>query len=598
MRDRNLIKYFFILSFLTAISFPILNIYYIFPSFSQLLAQNTEDEAVRVARRLSELVVDESNNLKTPESFYESLNKAKEHYNLDKIKLFSRHGEIIYSTDPKDIGERNRHGYFNEIVSKGNSYSVIVQKESESLEGQLMHADVVETYVPIMDRDRFVGAFEIYYDITNRNEMMGKTVSSSSVISFALMFVFFLGMLILILRTDKKEIHAQTTDKHNSPFYLLITIIVSIFTAEAVTMFFISYFPSHSRINQALLDGALLTMTVSPALFFFLFRPMQIHIDKHKQNEKELMDAQNELVVFNTDLHKQIEERKKAETLILKSQQEWEDTFNVITDMITIHDKDFNIIKANKAAGRILDMPFLNDKKLKCYKYYHGTDAPPEGCPSCGCLHTGKPSVFELFEPHLNRHIEIRAIPRFDENNRINGLIHVVRDITDRHNLEESLRSISLTDELTGLYNRRGFFAIVEQQLKVIKRQKTRAFLLYADLDNFKPINDSFGHHEGDLTLIAAAGILRSTFRESDIIARFGGDEFVVFPIGDDEAYINLIVDRLQKNIDAYNQMEERGYKLSMSIGIAPYDPEYVHSIDMLIVEADKIMYTQKKLKH
>ncbi len=550
-----------------------------------------------MARRLSSIVVDENHQLKDPASFDESFEQVKEYYNLEKIKLFSRHGEIIYSTDPKDIGEINNKSYFNEIVAKGNSYSKIVRKESESLEGQLMHVDVVETYVPIMDSDRFAGAFEIYYDITNRNEMMKKAVSRSSFISFALMFGFFLGMLILIFRTNQKDDNVHPSNNYNSPLYLLITIIVSLFIAEVVVMVFISYFPFLSKISEALIDGALLTMILSPVLYFFLFRPMILHIEQRKGNEEELRKAQKVLVESNTDLHNEIEERRKAEKLILKSQQEWEDTFNVITDMITIHDKDFNIIKANKAAGRILDMPFIMDNKLKCYKYYHGTDKPPEGCPSCNCLHTGKTSVFELFEPHLNRHIEIRAIPRFDENNQINGLIHVVRDITDRHKLEESLKSMSLTDELTGLYNRRGFFTLIEQQLKVIKRQKIRAFLLYADLDNFKKINDSFGHHEGDLALIAAADILRSTFRESDIIARFGGDEFVVFPIGDDEAYINMIVERLQKNINAFNALEERGYKLSMSIGIAPYDPEHVHSIDMLIGEADKIMYMQKRQK-
>lgn len=133
--------------------------------------------------------------------------------------------------------------------------------------------------------------------------------------------------------------------------------------------------------------------------------------------------------------------RRKAEEQILQAKLNWEDTFNTITDMITIHDKDFNIIRANKAAMAILDLPFLNVTKAKCYEYYHGTDGPSEGCPSCECLKTGFPVTFELFEPHLNKFIEIRAIPRFDSNDKLIGLIHVVRDITEHKKAVEVLKA-------------------------------------------------------------------------------------------------------------------------------------------------------------
>ncbi len=140
------------------------------------------------------------------------------------------------------------------------------------------------------------------------------------------------------------------------------------------------------------------------------------------------------------------EEHKKARKLILQSKQDWENTFDNITDMVTIHDKDFNIIRANKAAEKILGLLFLEeleeDVKAKCFKFYHGKECPPEGCPSCPCLKTGKPVIFEMFEPHLNMFVEIRAMPRFDENNQIIGLIHVARDITERRKLEEQLRHV------------------------------------------------------------------------------------------------------------------------------------------------------------
>lgn len=111
-----------------------------------------------------------------------------------------------------------------------------------------------------------------------------------------------------------------------------------------------------------------------------------------------------------TIVSKDITERKMVSEAILQSIQDWEDTFNTITDMITIHDRDFNIIRANKAAEKILGLPFLLPG-TKCYKYYHGKDDPMEGCPSCDCLKTGMPVSFEIFEPHLNMYLEIRSIP-------------------------------------------------------------------------------------------------------------------------------------------------------------------------------------------
>jgi PAS domain S-box-containing protein len=116
-------------------------------------------------------------------------------------------------------------------------------------------------------------------------------------------------------------------------------------------------------------------------------------------------------------------------------QQDWEDIFDTITDVITIHDRDYNIIWANKAAKKMFGLSSLDGKKLKCFKHYHGTDTPPDKCPSCNCLKTGSPLVVEFFEPHLNKFLEVRAMPRLKDN-QITGLIHIVRDITERKRVE------------------------------------------------------------------------------------------------------------------------------------------------------------------
>jgi len=130
--------------------------------------------------------------------------------------------------------------------------------------------------------------------------------------------------------------------------------------------------------------------------------------------------------------------RRRMKELVFQSRQDWEDTFDTIPDMITIHDRDYNIIQANKAATDNLKLPFLAPDGInKCYKYYHGTESAPDGCPSCKCYETAQPATFELYEENLNRYIEIRSIPRLNKESEVIGLIHIVRDITQRKKIEQ-----------------------------------------------------------------------------------------------------------------------------------------------------------------
>jgi diguanylate cyclase (GGDEF)-like protein/PAS domain S-box-containing protein len=173
----------------------------------------------------------------------------------------------------------------------------------------------------------------------------------------------------------------------------------------------------------------------------------------------------------------------------------------------------------------------------------------------------------------------------------------IVRDITERKQMEDTLRKWSIHDDLTGLYNRRGFFALVEHQLKMLKRSHRKVLLLYADMDNLKEINDTSGHQEGDNALVETARILKKTYRESDIVARIGGDEFVVYLEGCCEDSLETVAGRIKANLDIHNSNTDSRYRLSISVGIACYDPEFPCSIDELLARADKLMYVQKKFK-
>jgi len=161
----------------------------------------------------------------------------------------------------------------------------------------------------------------------------------------------------------------------------------------------------------------------------------------------------------------------------------------------------------------------------------------------------------------------------------------------------ERLHDISLHDELTGLYNRRGFFTLAEHLLKTAKRRQKGLFMLYSDLDGLKRINDALGHQKGDWALIDTANILQETFRGSDIIARIGGDEFVVMPIETEGNNLGIVINRFQKAVEMDNTKSTRDYKLSISTGTAYFDPLSPCTIDELLSQADGMMYEQKRSK-
>jgi diguanylate cyclase (GGDEF)-like protein len=160
--------------------------------------------------------------------------------------------------------------------------------------------------------------------------------------------------------------------------------------------------------------------------------------------------------------------------------------------------------------------------------------------------------------------------------------------------LDREIRSLAVTDELTGLYNRRGFLASAMHQLKLAHRQSQDVILLFFDMDNLKGINDAFGHREGDLAIIRAADALEETFRDSDILARLGGDEFAVLASGASIPNRQAIVPRMDRSLEKANAEESR-YKLSFSIGIARFDPETACSLGELMARADQDMYVHKK---
>ncbi|MDG2283375.1 MAG: GGDEF domain-containing protein, partial [Longimicrobiales bacterium] len=178
-------------------------------------------------------------------------------------------------------------------------------------------------------------------------------------------------------------------------------------------------------------------------------------------------------------------------------------------------------------------------------------------------------------------------------------LVRALRHAIERHRLFSALRSLSLIDDLTGLYNRRGFVDLGEQYLKLGRRSGRGVTVVFLDLDRFKSINDSLGHHIGDRALIQVADILRATFRRSDIIARLGGDEFGVLALEAADESAELLVERLREQVVDFNESTAEPFQLSISIGMARQnqDDDPRARLDEMVSEADAAMYREKHSK-
>lgn len=166
-----------------------------------------------------------------------------------------------------------------------------------------------------------------------------------------------------------------------------------------------------------------------------------------------------------------------------------------------------------------------------------------------------------------------------------------------RTRTEDALRELSLIDDLTKVYNRRGFLTVAEQQMKVAHRTKKEMSLFYADLDDLKRINDSFGHEEGDAALVEAAGLLKDAFRDSDIVARLGGDEFAVLAIDIAEAKVATLTRRFRERVQSRNARPNSAYPISFSLGLSRYDPDRPCTLQELLTQADQRMYREKTSK-
>ncbi len=336
-----------------------------------------------------------------------------------------------------------------------------------------------------------------------------------------------------------------------------------------------------------------------------------------KERKKTKTQPINELLESRRqigELEASVVEHKRARRVVQEALEYAENIVATVREPLLVLRADLKVVSANRSFYRTFKVtPEETEGKFLYNLGNHQWDTPKlrelleRILPQKTTFNDFK--VEHDFETIGRRIMYLNARRIYREFNQTELILLAIEDVTERVRAEEArekyskrleeivqeLRNQALVDELTGLYNRRGFMFLAQQQLKFANRNKTGMLLLFADFNNLKWINDTLGHHKGDLALIETANILKETFREPDIVARIGGDEFGVLAIGSRRDSAEMLISRLQENLDSHNAKGKRHYELSLSMGIARYDPECPCSIDELLDRADTLMYEQKR---
>jgi len=207
---RNLFLGCLIITFL----FPLIHILYVSPKNIELIVKHTKEDALCAAKHLVPDIINKQIILGIyEEEVKKKIWRLKDDFQLEKLKVFSKHGEIIYSTHPEDNGKINSENYFSEIVAKGNAYTKFIPKNTKTLEGRTIALDVVETYVPIMEDDEFVGALEVYYNITQRKEKFNINNFQTSALLSIIAVSLFCAVMIILLKASKSMLdYAQAQE--------------------------------------------------------------------------------------------------------------------------------------------------------------------------------------------------------------------------------------------------------------------------------------------------------------------------------------------------------------------------------------------------
>jgi diguanylate cyclase (GGDEF)-like protein len=283
----------------------------------------------------------------------------------------------------------------------------------------------------------------------------------------------------------------------------------------------------------------------------------------------------------------------------------WATLVDILDDAVIVLDGDGRIAAGNASADRLLGMSSSGGEERRrlesrLAELVSARDGSPgEDELELTSLQGGSEAGATSDEPPEPRWFAVRVSPLPDKQGRELGSLIVLHDVTEHRRDLERIRELSLTDELTGLLNRRGFTMLAEQQLRSAARTGNRMWLLFADLDDLKGINDRQGHDAGDRAIRDLARVLREApFRAADIVGRIGGDEFAILATEISAANGNPLIERIRRALVRVSATPGRECHLTVSFGVAVFDPDRPQTLDGLMREADLRMYRVKHSRH
>jgi len=584
------------------------------PLFKKNLIENTLDEVTKISNHISRTI--NFNNLKS-ENIDANLQMILEEFKINKLHYFSKNGHILYSTKKNNIGTYITQDYFLEIISKGNIHSnlkYIIPKDSSEIPLTLL-----EIYIPIMDDGIFTGAFEFYYDITDKISSFDNNVEKLNSYIVIFNFAFFLlifSLLYFISKNNLKDVKYKADlenfkdiiDETNAYIFTKDTKGCYTFANKLVLELF--NIPLEELVGKD--DSSFFDLEISNELKKNdeLVMKNGQSIEKEELNiVKETGDANTYWSVkrplYNKDgkivgmagISTDITDRKRLE----KEIQEQKDLLHIILDNVDayIYIKDVNrtFRYVNVTTAELFGKP---TEEIIGYK---DTDVLPKEM--ADIFWESDRAVFsknkkvsteeEIIDPKGKvKHYWSTKVPY--ELNEENFLIGFSSDITEIHNLKETLKKDAITDALTSLYNRRHFNSIVEKEYKRSIRQNIKMSIIMFDIDHFKKINDTYGHSVGDMILVESSKVYQSKIREEDSVFRIGGEEFTIVLPHTNTSEAVALSERIRVSIENKVFETEQKDKVSITIsfgvsGLVDTDEKF----EDILLRADTALYEAKK---
>ena len=578
------------------------------PLFKKDLIATTLTEATKISKHLSRTVkLNSSSNMNTDME----MKMILEEFKINKIHFYSSQGEILYSTLKESIGKTPSGTYFQEHVANGKIYSSVKDNDPSIV--------LFEIYIPIMENNTFIGAYEFYYDISNKIIKFENNVKEVSLYMNFFNIAFFLIIFTLLYFASKNNLEDIKYQNELQNFKNIIDETKAyVFTKDINGCYTFA-----NKLVLELFNVSLEELIGKDDSFFFdlevsneLKKNDALVMEQGQYIEKEELNVVKETGAHNiywsvkrplynkkgkvigmSGISTDITERK----MLVREIKEQKELLNIILDNVDAYvyikdsKRNFRYVNAHtaelfrKSPEEIIGRKDTEVLPKEMADIFWESDKEVFG--KNEKVSTGETIIDPKGE---EKHYWSTKLPY--ELYGENVLIGFSSDITEIYNLKEQLRKDSITDSLTGLYNKRHFDDMAEKEYQRSNRQNLDMTIVIFDIDYFKQINDKYGHHVGDLVLKESSTIFQSHIREEDILCRIGGEEFtIILPhTSKDKAFelVERIRSVIENNIFKTDQNEDISITISFGISsISKTDDKY----DEILQRADKALYKAKK---